>query len=278
MLPLRSPFDAYRAGLWAAGRNFDIVFVAAVLIALFDPARTGSWGLFGEIRPSPPGVGALVRFVVDVLVPSALTFALHATFLSDGRRTGFMAVHDFGALCLVGLRWIVITVFAFALAVIIASMPLWIGGDGLPFLMVTGATVGDGASALELEPGPGFGVLAVLSLGLWVILLGLRIPEIVDGGTAPGWARNMRRGVQQSRRMAASLAAGPGLLIAAYHALWWVLVPAEAGMSDAALDPVALAGSLGDALIFVYAMAMTSAVLANGYRHALAEETAAAAQ
>ncbi len=90
MLPITSPFDTYRAGLWVAKRNVELILVYVALMVLH--------GRLSETLPS------LVWLALQFLIPALLIFPLHATFLSDGRVAGFAAIRDFSGLCWVAWR------------------------------------------------------------------------------------------------------------------------------------------------------------------------------
>jgi len=263
MLPIRAPFDTYRVGLWGLWRNIDLVIFCALLLAVFNPGRADALG-----GSAVPGAGFLVM-VVQIFVPALFIYALHATFLSDGRIAGFVAVRDIARLFLVAWRIFVIGLFAllpWAGVLVLTDLVFW---DAFSRL---GAELGD-AIAVALTDLVLVALLFAFS-AVAMILLGLRIPEIVDKrDRAPG-PGSVRRGASQFWQMAASLAAGPGLFGLIFEAARLGVTIYSGSVVGGVAPADAFAARVAEAAVYLYCGAMIAGVLSDAYRQALAAEGA----
>lgn len=262
MLPITSPFDTFRAGLWVAKRNVEIILVYVALMVLH--------GRLSETLPS------LVWLALQFLIPALLIFPLHATFLSDGRVAGFAAIRDFRGLCWVAWRAFMIFFAAtVSAAIVFAIGPPVLGGGFGGFLAASeAAQAGDAAAGkLLIKYVVAMFAIGVPLFGASVILLGLRIPHIVEKGNVESASSSIRRGASQFWRMAANLAAGPGVVLLAPVGIWSGFISAPAETLAAGPDhPLTIASNIFGTAIYAYCVAMTAGVLSDAYRRALEHE------
>ncbi|HSF96741.1 MAG TPA: hypothetical protein VLA52_17070 [Thermohalobaculum sp.] len=267
MLPIRSPFDTYRAGIWVVRKNAGLVAGYLGLMAAVEILFTVT-GLDAAILGlglTAIGVYTLVYLVALFLVSATLVYPLHASFLSDGRITGLAAIESFGRLARIGWRLFVIgflgLVPATALLVAITATGLfaWLptgGGSGI----ASGSGVNLYMAALILIYGG--------SSGLSVILFGPLIPDIVTGNDQRPGPSSFQIGSSQFGRMAQNLMVGPGLVLVIYYSLWWGMVSGPEGSLP---QTVVLGVRLAGLCVAAFASAMTAAVLSDGYRRFEAE-------
>ncbi len=268
MLPIASPFDTFRAGLWALWQNAGLALGAVALMAWFDPSVLDRSTVDGVPGPTPGIASSFIIYAVQIFVQAVLIFAFHATFLSDGRIRSFAAVREIEALFFVGLRMVMIAFAAVIPFVFVSHFTEEILFEPVAQL----APVLPGDDAENLFVGITLATL-YLAFGVFVILLRLRIPEIVEKREGGATFGSVRRGLRQFRRMALNLAAGPGLFICVFYAVWWGLVfsPVAEPVRGSG-DRGAIAVSVIYAAVFVISAAMTAGVLSDAYRRSLARE------
>ncbi len=285
MLPIKSPFDTFRAGLWVAKRNVELILVYVALMVLHG-RLSGAFQL--ESVGASMGVGvsllvslasllvSLASLALPFLIPALLIFPLHATFLSDGRVAGFAAIRDFSGLCWVAWRAFLIFFAAMVSAAIVFAIgaPVMGGGFGDFVAASEAAQAGDAAAVKLLTTYVvAMSAVGIPLFGAFVILLGLRIPHIVEKGKVKSASSSIRRGASQFWRMAAYLAAGPGTVILAQYVVWrgFFGTVAEA-LARGPDHPVSIASNVVGFFIYAFCIAMTAGVLSDAYRRALAQE------
>ena len=281
MLPIKSPFDTFRAGLWVAKQNVSLILVYVALMVLYG-RLSGAFLLESVGASTSAGVSilaSLASLALQFLIPALLIFPLHATFLSDGRVAGFAAIRDFSGLCWVAWRAFLIFFAAMVVAAIVFAIgaPVLGGGFG-DFVAASEAAQAGDAAAGKLLATYTFAIVAIgiPLFGASVILLGLRIPHIVEKGGVKSASSSIRRGASQFWRMAAYLLAGPGTVLLAHQVIlwiWWGFISTLAEAFARGPDhPVSIASNIVGVFIYAYCVAMTAGVLSDAYRRALAQE------
>ena len=233
MLPIKSPFDTFRAGVWVAKRNVAIILVYVVLMtAHFFYVDVLSESTMESMGAGGSFIGSIVSLVLQFLISALLIFPLHATFLSDGRVAGFAAIRGFGGLCRIAWRSFLIFIAAMVPTGIIFAIGAPILGGGMAEFGAASeaAQAGDVAAGKLLTTY----MVAMFAIGApffgaSVILFGLRIPHIVDKGGVKSASSSIRRGTSQFWRMAAFFAAGPGTVFLAQYVIWWGLITFASG-------------------------------------------------
>ena len=286
MLPIKSPFDTFRAGLWVAKQNVSLILVYVALMVLHG-RLSGAFLLESVDASTSSGVSilaslasllvSLASLALQFLIPALLIFPLHATFLSDGRVAGFAAIRDLSGLCWVAWRAFLILFAAMVVAAIVFAIgaPVLGGGFGDFVAASEAAQAGDAAAGKLLTTYiVAMSAIGVPLFGASVILLGLRIPHIVEKGKVKSASSSIRRGASQFWRMAAYLAAGPGtVLLAQYVIIWWGIFGTMAEALARGPDhPVSIASNVVGFFIYAFCIAMTAGVLSDAYRRALARE------
>ena len=266
MLPITSPFDTYRAGLWALRKNIP-------LAATYLAAMTAMNLLLAAIGTGPGAILSFALLVPLLLISAMLVYPLHATFLSDGRVTGFAAIESFGRMARIAWRLFVIGFLAMVPALmVIIPVAIFL----LPDMLLVGELSGEPRAEYGSAGGLYWAAMLALMLSLFgisVILFGPLIPDIVaknDGKPGPS---SFQVGTRHFWRMAANLAAGPGLVLVGYELLQWAMGigPTDVNAPTAA-DPTTLLAHLAGLCITCFCSAMTAGVLSDAYRRVLAED------
>ena len=274
MLPITSPFDTFRAGLWVAKRNVELILIYVALMVLHG--RLSVVFLSESMGEGVSFAASLVSLVLQFLIPTLLIFPLHATFLSDGRVAGFAAIRGFSGLFWVAWRAFLIFSAAMVSAVIVFAIvaPVLGGGFGDFVAASEAAQAGDAAAGkLLITYIVAMSAVGVPLFGAFVILLGLRIPHIVEKGNVKSASSSIRRGASQFWRMAANLAAGPGVVLLAPVVIWWGFISTLAEAIARGPDPpLTIASDVVGTAIYAYCVAMTAGILSDAYRRALEHE------
>jgi hypothetical protein len=271
VLPITSPFDTYRAGLWAVRKNLRLV---VGYIALVTAGSFLLWAADAESLLFGMGTGAglvlsLLMLVAACMIPAILIYPLHATFLSDGRVKGLAAIESLGRLWRIGWRLFVIAALALIPSLIVI-FPLMLG------VIVRAAGPEGGEAAMADWYVLAAFAIGVLFFGISIILFGPHIPDIVTGNDARPGPSSFQRGTRHFWRMAANLAAGPGLVMLVYEVPSWLVVASLAAELDGiAFAPVQIADEFAGTCVMAFCSAMTAGVLSDAYRRALASEAEA---
>jgi len=269
MLPITSPFDTYRVGLWAVRKNLGLVAGYVLVMSalnLLTVALDAETALL-EVGAAVLGLVIVAALAAQFLITAALVYPLHATFLSDGRTTGLGAIESPGRYGRIAWRLFVIAALAFIPAILVI----------LPIGFAIGDTAfqAEGAAEERLVDWlivSAFCIIAVF-FGLSIILFGPHIPDIVTGNDARPGPSSFQRGTRHFWRMARNLVAGPGLVLAGIET---INLLTSSGAADEAMadwtDPATLGYGVIEAAVSAYASAMTAGILSDAYRRALASE------
>lgn len=282
MLPITSPFDTYRVGLWSVQQNirlfagyFVLMTATNLLISAID---TGS--IFLRMGTGGAILFILVLLVAASMIEAMLIYPLHATFLSDGRKKGLAAIESYGQLYRIGWRLFAILLLALIPTLIVIVPMTLVLIPGMMEVDATAAQQGTGQDSdavIDWLTIAFSGVLG-LFLGLSVILFGPHIPDIVTKNDAKPGPSSFQRGTRYFWRMAANLAAGPGLVLLVYDALRWLIVGNSAEETDrSSFEPIILLSDFVELGVTAFCSAMIAGVLSDAYRRALAREAKSAA-
>ena len=277
MLPITSPFDTYRAGLWAVQQNIRLFAGYLVLMTAinFLGSAIDTERVFLSIGAGAAILLSLVLLVGVCMIPAVLIYPLHATFLSDGRNKGLAAIESFDRLCRIGWRLFVIVFLALIPTLIVIVPAILVL---FPGMMEIDATVAESGTGQEAEAAFNWSVIALFGVlglfsGVSVILFGPHIPDIVTKNDGKPGPSSFQRGTRYFWRMAANLAAGPGLVLLAYYALWWLVVASPAEETDRSpFEPIMLLSDFVGLCVSAFCSAMIAGVLSDAYRRALAQE------
>lgn len=210
------------------------------------------------------------------IIAALLIFPLHATFLSDGRVSGFAALGR-GIAFLIVAWWCLVIFAAAALptrVIFNAAISLLGGSWDEYFNALYAAETGSREAGKTVMSY----ILLMRAISLpfvvaSIVLIGPRIPHIVDGRFLDGLLTSIRHGARQFWPMTAKLAVGPGLVILAHQFVQWRIIaqPVEA-YSRADDHPLTILTEVLALAVYAFCAAMTAGVLSDAYRRALASE------
>ena len=152
MLPIKSPLDTFRVGVWGLKRNAGLVLVYVAWMTLLDLSYQG---FASEILIESAGTSAslLIAFgmiFIQFFISAMLIFPLHATFLSDGHVAGLAAIGSFDGVTRVGLWAMLIFFVALILGAIILVVSEGVFGGFWVFSEAVDAPEG-GSDAIDKQ-------------------------------------------------------------------------------------------------------------------------------
>ena len=260
MLPIKSPLQIYALGLEGLRLNVGPVIVYLVLTITIN---TLSNYIF--ITYSPQDAQPLFIEIVNILISisyfyigALLIYALHATYLSSGKRRGIAILKDLESINRIAWRSIII-IFATAILSLSALAVISLFGDNI------WSNISDPNQPFILTDHIGIILLIGIYFIISLVFFGLRIPHIVFKGWSEKDVSGFRTGWRQLPRLLQNMMLGPVLYAGAVFFISIIFDYGKIRLELGLLNIVSIFMNLIYFLLHTYAISMTAVVLSDAY-------------